>query len=346
MAHDQQPVDDGAGPLRAEVQLLLDFAIAQAVVTIADEVISEVLVALENKEPWTADKKAALWKARNKLTILVRPATSESIRAISALTRDQEKRPGFLRSWSKDPLVRGQAFSSIAWVVVTVVILVLAQFYALSISSILSNIEQAEKSYTEAVAQRTQLELRLKAEPSSDQALQRERDAWDQKATFEESAIISNYALLDRWGSPFSWAVPSVEGQQDQIGLRNVAQVFLKAFALYLLPLLYGLFGANVYILRQLIVKLDSWSLNGISVTKHHLRRALGSVLGGTVGLLFEDNNGISSIGFGLATLAFLAGYSSELVFSLLDSFITKAKQAFAPAKSYEPESNGKAPSK
>lgn len=85
-------------------------------------------------------------------------------------------------------------------------------------------------------------------------------------------------------------------------------------------------------------MKLDSWSLSSISVTKHHLRRVLGAILGATVGLLFEDSDVISSIGFGLATLAFLAGYSSELVFSLLDAFITKAKQAFAPAKTYEPE--------
>jgi hypothetical protein len=224
------------------------------------------------------------------------------------LAKDQDARPTFWRRWWKDPLVRGQSFTAIAWVIATVVILVVAQFYALSISNILASIDQAQKDWIEALAQTKQLELQIAAD-ANNQVFARDRDVWEANADYQESAIQSGYALLDRWGVPFSWTVPtSTDGKVDQIGLRNVSIVFLKGFGLYLLPLLYGLFGANVYILRQLIVKLDSWSLNSISVTKHHLRRVLGAILGATVGLLFEDGDVIASIGFGLATLAFLAG--------------------------------------
>jgi hypothetical protein len=313
--------------------------VSQAVIVVPDDVIGEALSALEQQAPWTTEKKAALWKVRNKLTTAIRPATVDSLRAITALTRDQEARPGFWRQWWRDPIVRRQAFFSIAWVLATVVVLVVAQFYALSISNMLTSIDQAEAAWTEALAQTRQLELQISADTADNASLARDRDSWEAKATYQERAIESGYALLDRWGALFSWSVPmTADGRIDQIGLRNVSIVFLKGFGLYLLPLLYGLFGANVYILRQLIVKLDSWSLSSISVTKHHLRRVLGAILGATVGLLFEDSDVISSIGFGLATLAFLAGYSSELVFSLLDTFITKAKQAFAPAKTYEPD--------
>jgi hypothetical protein len=106
--------------IRAEVKVLLEFAVSQAVVSIPDEVIEETLAALEQQGPWTVEKKAALWKVRNKLTTVIKPATAESLKAITALTRDQEARPTFWRRWWKDPLVRGQSFSSIAWVLGTV----------------------------------------------------------------------------------------------------------------------------------------------------------------------------------------------------------------------------------
>lgn len=332
---EQGKLPDEIQALRTEVQILLEFAVSQAVVSIPDTVIDEALAALE--QPGAKEKTAALWKVRNKLSAVIKPATAESLRAINALTKDQEKRPTFWRFWWKDPLVRAQSFYSITWVIATVIILVIAQFYALSVSNILASIDRAEKEWTERLGELKQIELQIAADTSNNQTLRGNRDVIDAEVRFQESSIESGYALLHQWGAVFSWSVPkSPDGKTDQIGLRNVSIAFLKGFGLYLLPLLYGLFGANVYILRQLIVKLDSWSLNSISVTKHHLRRVLGAILGATVGLLFEDGDVIASIGFGLATMAFLAGYSSELVFSILDSLITKIKQSFAPAKSYE----------
>jgi hypothetical protein len=337
--------------LLASVKHLLRFAAVQAVVELKSELIEATVKATTVTVPFGPDQEAQLWKMHNDLAALVHPARPESITAIDDLAADRKKRPQFWRCWTKDAPVRGQINGSIVWVLAVLVPLVVLQCYSLTVSSILTTIEDTEKklgqSKTEIAKIQAQLDIAESAKVST-VGLQKEFDDKDDQKKNDERIVTASYAMLLKvtswWSGLFITDNPADANNAEkqitkELNIRAASTALLNALSLYFLPLMYGLLGANVYILRQLISKLDLWNLDTLSASKHHLRRALGVLLGAIVGLIFNSNDSaIQTTGFGLATLAFLAGYSAEFIFSLLDTFIDRAKGTFADKEKYEPK--------
>jgi hypothetical protein len=334
------------------VRHLLRFAVMQASVPVDDALIDAAVKATSVSVPLSPEQEADLWKIQNTLSALIHPARPESVIAIDEMTIDRKRRPGFWRWWSQDAVVRGEIRRAISWVLAVLIPLVFIQCYTLALSSVLTTIEASEVSLEKSAVEvaRVQRALADAKKANVDMpSLVLEYNSWDEKSIRDETIVIASYDMLLKftwfWSS---WVFPtdatkdgySEAARTQQINIRNASQAILKAIALYLLPLLYGLLGANVYILRQLITKLDLWNLDLLSVSKHHLRRALGVLLGAIVGLVFDSNeSAVASTGFGLASLAFLAGYSSEFIFSVLDTFIERAKGAFSEKERYQPSS-------
>ncbi len=329
--------------LRQNVQRLLQFSISQAAVPIDEKLIQRAVTALACPVPLSKEDRNELWSTFNQLAGLVHPAMAESVKAIQDLISDQQERPAVWRNHWKDPVARRQISGAITWVVLTLVVLVIAQFYTLTLSSILENLQASEVTYETAVKEVDLIEQTLAATPTASAGpLQKQRDQADRRKTSAGNELDAGYSLLSRAAFWVSWIAPA-KGDDNKILLyinaRNVSEVFLKGFALYLVPLLYGLLGANVYILRQLILSLDNWDLRTISTSKYNLRRALGALVGATVGLLFDSADAaVASTGFSLAALAFLGGYSAEFFFTLADSAIERAKGAFASEAKYSPK--------
>jgi len=100
--------------------------------------------------------------------------------------------------------------------------------------------------------------------------------------------------------------------------------VVLDVLQRYFLPLLYGFLGSCVYVLRTLSSEIRSRTYTQASNIGFRIRLALG-MLGGMVGAWFitptvgEDGMLKSLSPF---ALAFLAGYSIELVFAAMDRLI------------------------
>ena len=336
--------------LLSGVRHLLRFAVMQASVPVDDALIDAAVKATSVSVPLSPEQEAELWKIQNALSALIHPARPESVIAIDEMTIDRKRRPGFWRWWSQDAVVRGEIRRAISWVLAVLIPLVFIQCYTLALSSVLTTIEASEVSLEKSAVEvaRVQRALADAKKANVDMpSLVLEYNSWDEKSIRDETIVIASYDMLLKftwfWSS---WVFPtdatkdgySEAARTQQINIRNASQAILKAIALYLLPLLYGLLGANVYILRQLITKLDLWNLDLLSVSKHHLRRALGVLLGAIVGLVFDSNeSAVASTGFGLASLAFLAGYSSEFIFSVLDTFIERAKGAFSEKERYQP---------
>jgi len=92
----------------------------------------------------------------------------------------------------------------------------------------------------------------------------------------------------------------------------------------YHLPILYGLLGAIVYILRTLSFSLRRLSFKKRDLINFRLHLILGSFAGLIIGLFIvrDDSSIIPSIG-NLSTvgLAFIAGYSSEFLFSYIEHY-------------------------
>jgi hypothetical protein len=102
-------------------------------------------------------------------------------------------------------------------------------------------------------------------------------------------------------------------------------QIKINMLVTWLLPGLYGLLGACVYVMRRLILTRHTLPGNGsaLNALSLLLRIALGGLAGIIIGWFWVPGAGspgslsqITSIPFGIA---FLAGFSIETLFSLLD---------------------------
>jgi hypothetical protein len=134
----------------------------------------------------------------------------------------------------------------------------------------------------------------------------------------------------------------SVEGEElgDEFQLKfalKYSSYVLGAIQSYILPLLYGLLGAIAYILRSLVKEIKEKSFTQEMRINYLLRVFLGALAGLAIGWFFGDIEGRVSAGISSLSplaLAFLAGYSVEVLFSVMDRFIdmiVKDKPAAEP---------------
>jgi hypothetical protein len=98
------------------------------------------------------------------------------------------------------------------------------------------------------------------------------------------------------------------------------AKFALDAFAKYLLPLLYGLLGAFAYVLRTLTVDVKNLTYTPESNIRYGLRLQLGALAGLAIGWFIDPNT--TGLNLSSWALAFLAGYSVEVLFAAMDKFI------------------------
>lgn len=91
----------------------------------------------------------------------------------------------------------------------------------------------------------------------------------------------------------------------------------------YILPVLYGLLGASVYVIRTITREIANVTYSEESNRGYLLRLALGTLSGLIIGwfvFLLPGQSIVSSIS--PMALAFLVGYNIEIVFSLMDRVI------------------------
>lgn len=106
-----------------------------------------------------------------------------------------------------------------------------------------------------------------------------------------------------------------------------------------LLPL-YGFLGAAAFVFRRLMQKVQGAELDTTEIRQTVIRLALGTILGGVIGLFFSaDGAAVSGENLpvktlGLSALALLAGYAVELVFTFFDCVI---RTLFTPLKAQAP---------
>ena len=120
----------------------------------------------------------------------------------------------------------------------------------------------------------------------------------------------------------------------------NESEQTLRLISEFVLPLLYGLLGACAYILRDLTSAIRSVTFSKSSLINYNLRLIMGPLVGIAVGLFLGSTSSatfhepsltsnpaqpatlsdISSLS--TVALAFLAGYSVEVLFSALDALV------------------------
>ena len=110
--------------------------------------------------------------------------------------------------------------------------------------------------------------------------------------------------------------------QRNRIRLA-VSDHVLSILQIYLLPLLYGLLGAFAYVLRQLTIETRTRVFRVDSVPTYWLRVFLGMLAGLCVGWFLKpdrDENVIANLT--PFAVSFLAGYSVDVLFSIMDKLV------------------------
>ncbi|MEM7015858.1 MAG: hypothetical protein AAF512_00805 [Pseudomonadota bacterium] len=110
------------------------------------------------------------------------------------------------------------------------------------------------------------------------------------------------------------------EREQRMIALQE-SYFVLHVIQAYLLPLIYGLLGACFYILRTLSVEIQTLCYKFESGIRYRLRVSMGAIAGLAIGWFSDALTG-SYASLTQFALAFLAGYSVEVLFALMDRVV------------------------
>jgi hypothetical protein len=153
--------------------------------------------------------------------------------------------------------------------------------------------------------------------------------------TMKRAKLDTYKGLLDIWASPgvgiaklSNWVLkPEHRGTDESQGWLSgtVAKEALIIVQTYVLPPLYGWVGAMAYVLRRLISEINARTYQETSNTSYNLRIYLGVLAGLAIGwFLAPDTKANGNVLHLLSplALAFLAGYSVELLFSAMDKLL------------------------
>lgn len=143
----------------------------------------------------------------------------------------------------------------------------------------------------------------------------------------------------DSW--PMSASLHARRDVQVKYGNEATARAALVDLNNLILPMLYSLLGASVWLIRNRLERIRQRRLRAALAGELWQRMTLGAVLGGIVGAVAmspELTTPVDSIP--LLGLAFVVGYNVELVFSFIDRMIGKYRDALSatpPAASAAP---------
>ena len=115
----------------------------------------------------------------------------------------------------------------------------------------------------------------------------------------------------------------------------------IQILTLYLLPIFYGLLGSCTYILRVIASEIDKQTYVREHDIQYALRILLGTFAGFVIGWFIsseaEIKTGFSPAKLSPFAISFVAGYSVELLFTLLDKIVSV--YSGVEKKKEEPES-------
>lgn len=154
---------------------------------------------------------------------------------------------------------------------------------------------------------------------------------------FEMNAIQKNLATL--FG--FIRIIPGPTPSRDPESLITQRFLFVNSVQSVievlnrLLPILYGALGATAFLLRTLIPHIRQRTFSRQLADSISVRICLGMLCGAAIQWFFKDENQLQIFERSISSsaLAFLAGYSVDLLFSVMDGLIQWVKTLKASQK-------------
>ena len=302
--------------------------------------------AKEQTDNWTEQNEIDLWIAFQTLSKSVYPVTIDSIRASSIPSKSPT---GIWIYIYKVIRRRSLVQRSVRWyslsALISMIIMLALQIYSLQGTKYLSNYEIGNSRMIEVEERLQQLSLIT----SDDRTIMMEQDRLMIEIDEKNHEVESNIELLNNW-LKFTYNIWSKDTKKTDEAIQQKKEVqdgppafsapnnashniviiqqsksLLIILNQYILPLMYGLLGGFAFVLRNLAAETKSMTYTAVSNIKFALRIHLGALAGLIIGFLWGDISS-GSVGmiesFSPLAVAFIAGYSVEFMFKLIDSII------------------------
>ncbi|PHI20492.1 hypothetical protein CEQ90_06995 [Lewinellaceae bacterium SD302] len=156
---------------------------------------------------------------------------------------------------------------------------------------------------------------------------ERGKAIWYRVPIFNKCIAIALIALIVLIGVSLS---PTVNEQNMSKGLLNSSGVILLANLIFVCSA--ALLGVMFYLLKQISDKIKNYSLLPIDAIEINTTILIGVISGFIIAELFTFDTSTlsSSVELHKMTLALLGGFSSDAIFTVLQSIVNKAKTFFA----------------
>ncbi len=302
---------------------------------------------------WTEQEEIDFWVAFQVLAKAVEPVSIDSLRAASI--SEETKKGWWAKIWGlkKKSMVERSVSFYRKFALVAMVGMLAIQIYALIGTALMSKWAQSNERLLE-INKREQ-ELSLITEVNlEDKTAMKEQNSLLTEIGELEMEIESTIQLLEDWlGVTYNfWSktreeikevvlkeTSTTDGPPFETGAHDASvniyviqqsKSLIIIFNQYILPLLYGLLGGFAFVLRSLAEESKNMTYTATSRIKYGLRIHLGALAGLVIGFLWGDFQGKS---FGVVeslsplAVAFLAGYSVDFLFRMLDSLISSTEK-------------------
>jgi hypothetical protein len=262
-----------------------------------------------------ADLEVQFWTALSALVRMAQPMTVESLRANQS---GKDLKGGISPVYKAARTTIGlYQFGSI----LSLVIMLIFQMYWLLGSRLIDDISQFTVKIEEQGRERAELQRFMPPEEAG--------NSW--KMSTLQTNLNSNferrdaaYEMLARLA--VSTHIPAVESwySTSQRHRTEIEMRFsLQAIQLYILPLFYGLLGAYAYVLRALSIGVRTMTYATKNKINYRMHLQLGTLAGLAIGWFIPPASS-SILSLSPLALAFLAGYSVEVLFAMMDKLIHK----------------------
>lgn len=305
-----------------EMELLLSHA-TQAGELVPLDCIKAFVKAKREASSGTINDKTEIqfWHEFQRLGKQLQPISVDSLKATSEPNRTDQN-DGFFGFGKQRSFATAAVRRYRIWSVVTLFLLLVTQIYTIfgfktvnEIQSLYNDIKDEEIKISDL--------SRAAAEAKFDES----RRLIIQLREADSRLSQMNDQLAPRWDMLMSW-FPFKLKMFEPGGAQNparliIAQIILDFLSKYLLPLLYGLLGACVYVLRTLSEEIRNLLYTVDSNIRFQLRIYLGALAGLAIGWFITEQSAPTVLrSVTPVTLAFIAGYSVELLFKALDTII------------------------
>ncbi|SHG15703.1 hypothetical protein [Vibrio gazogenes] len=272
---------------------------------------------------WGEEDENRLLRCYDKLATQVWPVTVESIKSVV---------PNAVNGQIESPRANRTIIWYRRYTVFTLIMLLSVQIYYLFGYGLTQTLLQ----YTHLPMSSTSV---VQAQPESSSS---------QNDKLYENHLRASYQLLQYWnqvwmlGNDFQLAPtdqlipPGQEERTIHFATHLIAaQSVLQMLQNYVLPLMYGLLGAFIFVLRSLLQQIRTLTYTASREIGYRLRLTLGCLAGMITGWLLKPDIGTMTLS--PMALAFIAGYSIEVLFSALDMIIDNIRKKTPETKDSTP---------